>query len=209
MTYSPQVDKSHYGVKYRAQDRWDSYWHQLDIIGRIAPRRILEIGPGGGVLTRELRASGVEVTTLDIAPDVQPDIVGSITDIPVTDKAFDAVVAFEVLEHIRFEDVPHAFTELARVTQRHVVVSVPHPGYVFLAQFKIPLVPRFNIFFMIPFFWKTHVFNGEHHWELGKRGYPKSRFIEAAASAGLTLISTTRYPDVPPHRFFVFEKRSA
>lgn len=208
MTYAPQVDKAHYGARYRAQDRWNSYWHQLDLIGRAAPSRVLEIGPGGGTLTRELRATGTNVTTLDIAADVQPDIVGSVTQLPLEDDSFDAIAAFEVLEHIRFEDVPQAFKEIARVTRKYVIVSVPHPGYVFSAAFKIPLLPKFHIFFMLPFFWRTHRFNGEHHWEMGTRGYPMSRFVATAQHAGLTLVSEMRYIDVPPHHFFVFEKRS-
>jgi ubiquinone/menaquinone biosynthesis C-methylase UbiE len=206
MSYVPQVDKSHYGKRYLAHDRWNSFWHQLDLIWSVSPRSVLEIGPGAGVLTRELRASNISVKTIDVAPDVVPDIVGSITELPLENGSVDAVVAFEVMEHIRFEDVPQAFSEMARVARRHVIVSVPHPGYVFSAVIKIPLLPRIDLLHMIPFFWKTHRFNREHHWEMGKRGYSKSEFIDAARRAGLDLMMTTKYVDVPPHRFFVFNK---
>jgi ubiquinone/menaquinone biosynthesis C-methylase UbiE len=207
MTYAPQVDKSHYqGKSYRSLERWNSYWHQLDLVRALTPSQVLEIGPGGGVVTRELKALGIEVTTCDIAPDLSPDIVASVTALPVEDGSFDAVLAAEILEHIEFSDLPAALRELCRVSSGSVVISLPHPGYVFSLRLKVPLVPRIEVFFKVPFFFKTHRFNGEHYWELGKRGYPLSRFITAAREAGLSLVSSKAYADDPAHRFFVFTR---
>ncbi len=209
MTYEPQVDKSHYGKKYRHLDRWDAYFHQLAFIGRAAPTTVLEVGPGEGVVTREMREGGIAVTTVDIAPDLSPDVVASVTDLPFDAAQFDAVVACEILEHIRFEDVPHALAEISRVIRTHAIISVPHPGNIlFSAIVKIPFIRQFSVRIQIPFFWKTHTFDGQHYWELGKRGYPVSRFIDAARGAGLTLVVTEKYTDDPAHRFFLFEKRS-
>ncbi len=209
MTYKPQVDKSHYGRSYRAQDRWNAYYHQLTLIAEANPATVLEVGPGEGVVSREMRASGITVTTADIAPDLQPDVVASVTELPMADNSFDAVVACEILEHIRFQDVPKAFSEIARVTKHHAIISVPHPGNIlFSAIIKIPLLKPFSIRIQVPFFWKTHQFNGEHYWELGKRGYPISAFVAAAESAGLMLIKTEKHTDDPAHRFFLFKKRA-
>lgn len=207
MTYAPQVDKSHYqGKSYRSHERWNSYWHQLDLVRALTPSRVLEIGPGGGVVTRELRALGIEVITCDIAPDLNPDIIASVTALPVEDGSFDVVLAAEILEHIEFSDLPAALRELCRASSRAVVISLPHPGYVFSLRLKVPLIPRIEAFFKVPFFFKTHSFNGEHYWELGKRGYPLSRFITAAREAGLSLVSSKAYADDPAHRFFVFTR---
>jgi len=205
-TYAAQVDTSHYarGV-YRARERWVSYWHQLDLVRRCAPHTLLEIGPGPGVVTQELRRDGVAVTTLDIAADLKPDVVGSITALPFANAQFDLILAAEVLEHIRWEDVPQALGELSRVARSHVVVSVPHPGWVFLLGIKIPLVKKIDLLLQIPFFWKQHTFDGQHYWELGKRHYPTRAFIQLARRAGLRLVSTHKYADDPVHRLFVFE----
>lgn len=209
MTYTSQVDRSHYhGHAYRFLERWDSYWHQLQFVRLSEPKSVLEVGVGGGTVARELRASGVSVTTVDIAEDLEPDVVGSITALPFPDNSFDLSLAAEVIEHIRFEDVPQALSELARVARTHVVVSIPNPGYVFSLNVKIPMVKRIIGIVKIPFFWKEHIFNGEHYWELGKKGYSLRLFLECANKAGLTLQKTEVYADDPAHRFFLFSTQA-
>ncbi len=204
--YTPQVDKSHYGRSYRSRDRWLSYYHQLSLVRSCAPASVLEVGPGEGVVTENLRRDGARVVTCDIAEDLHPDVVGSVTALPFADGEFELALAAEVLEHIQWQDVPQALRELRRVSAKHVVISLPHPGWVFSVSFKLPLLPYLNPFFQVPFFWKTHVFNGEHYWELGKKGYPLKRFVEAAHNAGLELVSTRKYTDDPVHRLFLFKK---
>lgn len=209
MSYKPQVDSSHYErASYRSQDRWDSYWHQLDLIRTVSPKTVLEVGLGEGVVADHLKRKGIKVTTVDIAEDLQPDVVASVTDMPFKEGEFDVVLAAEILEHIRFEDVPKALSEIARVARTHAVISIPHPGYVFSFVFKLPLLPRTALLLKIPFFWQTHVFNGEHYWELGKRGYSVARFVKLAHDAGLVLERSRSYADDPAHRFFLFAVNS-
>lgn len=204
--YTPQVDKSHYGRSYRSKDRWLSYFYQLALVRSQAPASVLEVGPGEGVVTDALRKDGIRVVTCDIAEDLKPDIIGSIVALPCKDGEFEMTLAAEVLEHIRFEDVAVALRELGRVSTRRVVVSLPHPGWVFSLEIKLPILPRLTLLFQIPFFWQEHRFNGEHYWELGKKGYPVRRFVACAKDAGLRLISTHKHADDPVHRLFVFEK---
>ena len=204
MNYAPQVDKTHYeGRAYRSLERWSSYWHQLAFVRANAPKTVLEVGVGEGVVATTLRGSGVTVTTVDVAADLNPDVIASITKLPFGDHSFDTVLAAEVLEHISFEDVPTALRELARVG-KWVVISLPHPGYVFSFVCKLPMLPTIEIFFQIPFLWQHHTFNGEHYWELGKRGYSVRRFITVARDAGLHLDRYARYADDPGHRYFIF-----
>lgn len=208
MKYAPQVTKKHYeGSAYRSGERWISYFHQMALVRAVHPKNILEVGVGEGVVARELRANGFDITTVDIAEDLHPDVVGSVMTLPFPDNAYDCVLAAEVLEHIRFEDSEKALSEIARVTRKHAVISIPHPGWVFSFVFKIPLLPKVEVFFQIPFFWKTHVFNGEHYWELGKKGYPVRRFIQTAKDAGLSIVSFEKFADDPAHRFFLFSKK--
>jgi SAM-dependent methyltransferase len=49
---------------------------------------------------------------------------GSVTDLAFADASFDLVLCLEVLEHL--DDPAAAVAELARVSSRHVVVSVPY-----------------------------------------------------------------------------------
>lgn len=209
MNYQAQVNKSHYeGTAYRSQERWNSYWHQIALVRRTNPKTLLEVGVGEGVVARELIATGIAVTTVDIAEDLHPDVVGSITALPFPDAAFDTVLAAEILENIRFEDVPQALRELVRVARYSVVISVPHPGYVFSLTGKFPLLPLLTLMAQIPFFWKKHHFTGEHYWELGKSGYSIGRFLKLAQEAGLSLVVCEKHADDPGHRFFYFKKRT-
>lgn len=176
----------------------------MEFVRAAKPETLLEVGVGEGVVARELRAMGIAVTTVDIAEDLCPDVLGSVTELPFEDASFDAVLAAEILEHIRFEDVSIALKEIARVARTHAIISLPHPGYVFSVDYKLPLLPRIQLFSQIPFFWKTHTFNGEHYWELGKKGYPIQRFLDAAHDAGLHLKTFGKFGDDPAHRFFLF-----
>jgi ubiquinone/menaquinone biosynthesis C-methylase UbiE len=205
MSYQPQVHAGHYREgSYRSADRWASYFHQLELVRRAHPKSVLEIGPGEGIVTESLRKDDMAVTTCDIAADVHPDVVGSITKLPFPDKSFDTALAAEVLEHIAYDDVQVALAELRRVAQRYVVIGLPHAGYTFSIMWKVPLFRRSEFLFKIPFFWKEHRFNGEHYWELGKKGYSAKRFIATAKAQGLTLESALKFADDPAHRFFVF-----
>lgn len=209
MSYEPQVDRAHYeGKAYRSAERWSSYYHQLALVRGAGARSVLEVGVGEGTVARTLRAEGVEVTTVDIAGDLQPDLVGSVTALPCQDKSFDVALAAEVLEHIQWEDVPAALGELARASRSHVVIGLPHPGYAFSFVAKVPLLPRIELYLQLPFFWQTHRFNGQHYWELGKQGHSISSFVRLAKEAGLTLERLEKHADDPAHRFFLFSVQS-
>jgi ubiquinone/menaquinone biosynthesis C-methylase UbiE len=203
--YAPQVTHAHYGAKYRGLERWLSYYHQLALVESLKPASVLEIGPGEGIVTATLRHDGIAVTTCDIAEDLRPDVVGSVTKLPLEDKSFDLALASEVLEHIEWHDVEVALKELARVSKKNVVVSLPHPGQVFISGTFRALGRWIPVRLQVPFFWKTHRFNGEHYWELGKKGYAAGKFVRAAKGAGLTLKKTVKYADDPVHRLFIFE----
>lgn len=110
---------------YNSKERFCSYWHQIDEILELEATSVLEIGPGGGLVTSELKRRGIEVITLDVAEDTGPDLVGSITSIPLADGAVDVALAAQVLEHLPFDEVAGALSELARVSRKGAVVSVP------------------------------------------------------------------------------------
>lgn len=206
-TYKKQIDASEYqGNSYRKQERWDSFWHQIDLLRSFSPRSVLEVGPGPGTVTHALRASGMHVTTCDIADDVGADVVASVTKLPFSDGEFEVAVAAEILEHIAPEDVATALAELRRVVTKGIVISVPGPGSSFFLSFKIPFLKKVTFFTKIPHFWKIHTFDGQHYWELGTKGRSISWFVALAREAGFQLRMSTIYPDAPYHRFFVLGK---
>ena len=63
----------------------------------------------------------MQVTSLDPAPGMQPDVIAGAEHIPFADESFDVVVTRIAPHH--FEDVPAAIAEMARVARRIVIVE--------------------------------------------------------------------------------------
>jgi len=98
-----------------------------------APECALEVGCGEGVIAQRLHQRWGEVIALDL-PDagLRADwrqlpgprfLHADAHALPFGDKQFDVVVAAEVLEHL--PDPDRGLAELARVSRRHLVLSVP------------------------------------------------------------------------------------
>lgn len=191
-------------LKYEHLDRWISYYRQIHGLLAFKPESILEIGKGSGLVGTVLKFRGANVQSLDIDPGLHPDIVGSVTSMPIEDKKFDVTLCAEVLEHLPFEDFPKALAEIRRVTRRAVVLSLPHWGWTFSLVFKLPLLPR------VEWCWKLdgllrHPAGGDHYWEIGKRGYPLRRIRAAIEAAGFRIARTYLKADSPYHRFFLLD----
>jgi 2-polyprenyl-3-methyl-5-hydroxy-6-metoxy-1,4-benzoquinol methylase len=118
----------------------DRFHHVLmGKIGELAPASFLDAGCGEGFVTEILirQLPGIGVTGFDFnAPSVElaraknPTATfhcASIYELPFKDGEFDVVGCFEVLEHLH--DPRLALKELARVSRRAVVMSVPHEPY--------------------------------------------------------------------------------
>jgi len=203
-----QVDKSHYEFhRYMQKARWSSLWHQLDELIKLKPESVLEIGPGPGMLKVVGRQFGLEVETLDLDPDLQPDHIGSATAIPLADASFDVVCAFQMLEHLPYEASLKAFAEMIRVSRRHVIISLPDARPVWQYIFHIPKFGRYDLLLNRPTLGKQpeHVFDGEHYWEINKRGYGLNKLIKDL-SVFAQLQKTYRVSDNAYHRFFIFTK---
>ena len=171
-----QVSKDHSRFEtYTGFDRWTSYYHQVREILAVAPDSVLEIGTGDGFLKRFVQASTpISYLSLDIAADLEPDIVGSVVAIPLGDDSVDISVACEVLEHLPFEKFANALREMKRVSRRYVLISLPHFGPKLKLAVKLPATREVQLAVKVPFP-REHVFLGEHYWEIGKRGYSIAR----------------------------------
>lgn len=104
----------------------------------LEPTNFLDAGCGEGFVARVLlrRLPGLPVTGCDLSPAASKLAAGknpgagfaaaSLLALPFADDAFDVVGCFEVLEHLPGDAPERALRELARVTRRAVVLSVPH-----------------------------------------------------------------------------------
>ena len=156
-----QVNKTAYQFfSYAHSGRFVSYYHQLAEVLTFKPESVLEIGVGDGVFRDYIKGNtAISYTSVDVADDLHPDVMGDVTKLPFDDGAFDVVCAFEVLEHIPFEQFEKALTELHRVARNAVVLSLPHFGPPVKFLLKIPFFPEISFAFKIPFA-RKHTFNG-------------------------------------------------
>ena len=181
-----------------------THWHQANAVVEVTQPmgRVLEIGPGSGHTTWLLRNWGMTVTTLDFDPSIRPDIVGDITEIPCTSKSFDCVLAAEVLEHIPFSEFEKAIAELRRICRGHVIITLPAPFVGISALLNIAGLNLKSIFLGLPF-WAHHKYDGQHYWELGKRGYSAWRVRRIIRRQGFQILRDFRPAPSRYCRFFV------
>jgi SAM-dependent methyltransferase len=200
-----QIDKSNYEFsRYMSKGRWCSLWHQVDEVHNLKPKRVLEVGPGPGLFKIIASTIGISVETLDFDPSLNPDHVGLANDLPFEDCAYDVVCAFQMLEHLPYENSLKAFEEMVRVARRHVVISLPDARAVWHYQIHIPRVGPCDFFLPRPRLKAPkHEFDGEHYWEINKQGFLLSKVISDFTEYA-QLVKTYRVPENPWHRFFVF-----
>jgi SAM-dependent methyltransferase len=83
--------------------------------------KVLDVATGGGHVARRLREEGCTVVTVDPASGMRPDVVAHAEELPFEDGSFDVVTCRIAAHH--FRDIHQAVAEMARVTQRLVVVE--------------------------------------------------------------------------------------
>ena len=108
-----------------------------ELFGRAAPTSLLDVGCGEGVLVGEwaaqiapARVVGIDLEEPSIqagwaqhqAPNLEYRIMKA-EALPFVAGEFDMATAIEVLEHV--PDPVHTVAEMARVAERHLLVSVP------------------------------------------------------------------------------------
>lgn len=117
---------------------WASHDHPVDdqkaalLLEFVTGVRLLDIGCATGTYTNLATRLGFSVgvdanpyfleTARATHPHV-PFVQGSILQLPFSNKSFDTTIAFDILEHVPEEQ---AITELIRVTNKRLIVCVPH-----------------------------------------------------------------------------------
>jgi ubiquinone/menaquinone biosynthesis C-methylase UbiE len=119
----------------RRAARRAQYFIQLGELTR--DTKVLEIGCGTGVFTRQIALTGAAVMAVDISPDFVAKSRQNVTDrnvsfkvedihaLSLPDEAFDAVIGSSILHHL---DIIQALSEIKRVlkTGGHIVFTEPN-----------------------------------------------------------------------------------
>ena len=204
----PQVKPNHYFNKsYDTKERFISYWHQINEIIKLNPKTVLEIGIGNGFVSKYLKERKVNILTIDIDKRLNPDVVGSVLNMPFSEELFDIVACYEVLEHLPFENFSKALFEIFRVSKSYAILSLPDASRVYRVYLQIPKIGIFKRLIPLPRLKNPiHKFDGEHYWEIGKAGYPLSKIIKEIQTAGFRVEKTYRVFENPYHRFFILKR---
>lgn len=201
---------------YDHRARWIHYFNQ---IRRVASLKrdytngkefsVLEVGSGHGVVTNYLKTCGISIQTLDNDPRNKPDICCSVVDIDthVPPESFDLVIACEILEHLPFQSFASILRKMKDVTRQFVFISVPDSRRIlFQSRIKLPMIKKqFLCSLRIPGP-IMKVGKKGHQWELGRRGYPRSRVIREIEKSGLRVMSHYSHIDTPQNYYFVLSK---
>jgi SAM-dependent methyltransferase len=205
-----QVDKSHYEFgAYYSKQRWISLWHQLEEVVAAKASYVLEIGPGRGLFKAAAQSLGIRVDTLDLDPELEPDYVASVFAMPFPDRAYDAVCAFQMLEHLPYAESLDAFREMVRVARERVIVSLPDSARRCAINLEVPRFGVLSASYPVPIQrFRSHRYDGQHYWEVNRPGYALPRVIndlgEVIQGRDGRLVKTYRVAEYQFHRFFVF-----
>ncbi len=199
--------RSHYGRSYIAGGRLFSYAHQMHMALSFEPQHLVEIGVGPGLTQAVLERFDLTVTTVDVQPELDPDIVGSVLDLPLDDDACDVALCCQVLEHVPFRHFKRALSELRRISSRGVVLSLPDCSPHYELRLRLPVLPPLVLTGSRKRDpgpeWKARKLRGDgHYWEIGYDGYRLADISAAIAEVGLQIVDTYRVPEKPYHRLF-------
>jgi len=112
-----------------------------------------------------------------------------------------------MFEHLPNDITLKAFKELVRVSRVGVIISLPDAKRVWRYSADIPKYGQIQLHFPRPFSKpKEHGFDGEHYWELNKKGYSLEKVVDDLCLSA-DLLKTWRVHENPYHRFFVFSKK--
>jgi len=208
--YKPQVPADFYKQHAFHPLRIESITEQLRQICYSGYTNILEIGVGKGFLRHCFQLfPQISHTTIDIAADLSPDYVGSVTNMPFEDRQFDMVVCGQVLEHLPFREFLPAMKEIKRVARHKVILSLPDATRHFGIAFCLARWGWF-MFEWNPSRWhnahKQLKFNGEHYWEIGYKGTLAKDIIRNIREAGFKIEKQYRLSRHAWHRFFILDK---
>ena len=161
--------------KLESKEHWLSYWHQLKLMleSLEAKDSIIELGIGSGFTSNYLRSKNIDVLTVDIDKNKSPDIVSDAISFK-PNKNYDHFCAFEVFEHMKFEEMENVLKNIKSKIDKNIFISVP-------IYKKTPI----NIELKFKSYWKsitvktpkTSIIDPHHQWELNYKDITEEKLI--------------------------------
>ena len=207
---NPQVKKEHYQfLQYEHANRFASYYYQIKTIMEYNIDNILEIGGGSGFIQRELNLMNLNMHTADFDFSLKPDFVCDVQQLPISSDSYECVCAFQVLEHIPFEDFTTALNEIKRVSYRYIFISIPDASKYIKIDVNLPKFGKIKKLLSLKNIYKEkHIFKGQHYWEINKKGFDESLIRSQIQCDSWKIEIESRLFENPYHRFYLLKKQS-
>lgn len=209
------VDREKWAQELHLSNFINTYYQFRDLQMCGDPKSVLIVGPGQKLDTNVLQWRGYGITTLDIDDTFEPDYQGSVHDLSMfADLQFDVVIASHVLEHLAVAYLDRSLKEISRVA-RYAIVYLPVAGRTFQVRF-LPgvlsidwslLIDVFN-FFEKPDGVTPKYCQGQHYWEIGRRGF-RIKDLVRRMSRSFEILKVYRNRDWTPSQNFVLKSKRA
>lgn len=210
--FQPQINSHRYKNKAFTHTRIKSITQQLREICLSKKTNILEVGIGYGALKHFLAIyPEIKHTSLDFDPNLKPDVVGSVTDMPFEDNSFDLVLCCQVLEHLPFEHFQPALEQLRRVTSDRLILSLPDKRNYNALFIALGDHGQMELDFSRPgrkIKKQNKKFDGQHYWEIGYKNNEYKTILKYIKNTGFKILRNYRPRELPYHHFFILEKIS-
>ncbi|MXP40270.1 methyltransferase domain-containing protein [Altererythrobacter soli] len=202
------VPRSEYfGDSYFELTQLFSLSHQIHGIHKMRPKSILEIGIGNGMVSDFFKKAGVPVTTADINPSLNPDLLAPLQELPqlMGARRVDVVVCCEVLEHMPLEELPRNIATL-RSLGRRLFLTLPNYRKTFGlgGVLRLPKVPPkpWSLTFDLP---GRKALADAHFWEVGSAPTCSNSAIVQELRKHYSAVSAGRFALNRYHRVYVAE----
>lgn len=180
-----------------------SFAHQINLIYSLGPHSFLEVGMGNGFISTYFKNSGIDVTTVDINPELKPDICCDLQSLAsILSGSFDAVSCCEVLEHMPWQHFDENISVLRKYS-KNLFLTLPYGRRVFgVGGFsRLPRNKIVGFWFTLPILKKA--LPSEHFWELD---YSRETTIKAVLGVLGKYYSNVNHGIFqlnPYHRYFI------
>lgn len=214
-----QVDSTHYRKEYLTKNRFIMYHKCLDIIDNLYFQKVLEIGPGPGILSYILKFLQKEVVTLDFDINLGPDVVCDVRRLCLKRNSFDLILGLQVFEHIDYAHFINSLKELSNVAKKYILISLPYNEHnielylnlkilrymYFKGVFNKILMKIFPMYFYMGLNRSKYSFPGheEHCWEIGYKEYPIGGIRRDIRDIGLKILKEYRVKLAPYYYFLL------
>jgi hypothetical protein len=151
---------------------------------------ILEVGVGTGFTKNYLLNKGFNIKTIDIDVDKNPDIVENIVNAQSIILNYDALLAFNIFEHIPYSEFLEVIEKLNDSGVSKIFIGLPiFKKIIFQFYFSFILFKPINI----NIYKKRKKLSANHFWEIDYKDIHLNKIIEDFNTRGFQCKEKIKY----------------